>query len=163
MKGFVTALGLGFAVLALGLPVTAAARSDRLEMYTLRGDAGAIARATQGVELAGQRQTAAGFKADAVLRGDQVSKLRAEGVNVALTRNKKGQTVTEQARAMAAAGYNVYRSWDEPGGIRDELHAFADGNPQLVKLEVLGHTYQGRELMVLKVTQGANHVADGAR
>jgi len=64
---------------------------------------------------------------------------------------------------MAAAGYNVYRSWDEPGGIRDELHAFADGNPQLVKLEVLGHTYQGRELMALKVTQGANHVADGSR
>src|SRR3954449_13468137 len=163
MKGFVTALGLGFAVLALGLPVTAAARSDRLEMYTLRGDAGAIARATQGVELAGQRQTASGFKADAVLTRDQVSKLRAEGVDVALKRNKKGQTVTEQARAMAVGGYNVYRSWDEPGGIRDELHAIAARNPQLVKLEVLGHTYQGRELIALKLTQSANDVPDGSR
>jgi hypothetical protein len=163
MKGFVTALGLGLAVLALGLPVAAVAKSDRLEMYTLAGDAGAIAKATQGVELAGERQTAAGLRAEAVLTRAQVSKLQASGVHVALTRNKKGQTVTEQARAMAVGGYNVYRSWDEPGGIRDELHAIANRNPQLVKLEVLGHTYQGRELMALKVTQGANDVADGSR
>src|SRR3954453_18399367 len=153
MKGFVTAVALGFAVLTFGLSTAAAKSSARLEMYTLVGDAGAIAKATQGVELAGGRQSAAGFKADAVLTSDQVSKLRASGVNVALKRNKKGQTVTEQARAMAVGGYNVYRSWDEPGGIRDELHAIASRNPNLVKLEVLGHTYQGRELMALKLTQ----------
>ena len=158
----VTTFGLGLAVLVFGV-FPAAAKSGRLEMYTLTGDSGAIAKATRGVELAGQRQTTSGFKADAVLTRAQVSKLRAEGVNVALTRNKKGQTVTEQARAMAVGGYNVYRSWDEPGGIRDELHQLADRNPQIVKLEVLGHTYQGRELMALKVTQGANDVADGTR
>jgi hypothetical protein len=163
MKGFVTALGLGLAVLAIGLPASAIAKTGRVEMYTLVGDPGKIAKATQGVELAGQRQTAAGFKANAVLTGGQVSKLRAAGVDVKLTRNKKGQTVTEQAQAMAAGGFNVYRSWDEPGGIRDELHQFAADNPQLVKLEVLGHTYQDRELIALKVTQGANRVADGTR
>jgi hypothetical protein len=129
MKGFVTGLGLGLAVLALGLPVTAVAKSERLEMYTLVGDAGTIAKATQGVELAGERQTASGLRAEAVLTQAQVSKLRAAGVDVKLTRNKKGQTVTEQARAMAVNGYTVYRSWDEPGGIRDELHQLAADNP----------------------------------
>ena len=46
-------------------------------------------------------------------------------------------------RAQAAVGFNVWRSWDEPGGIRDELYSLARKNPQLVKLEVLGHDTPG--------------------
>jgi hypothetical protein len=98
-----------------------------------------------------------------VLTRDQVAKLRASGVRVKLTRNKKGQTVAQQFAAQAAGGFNVWRSWDEPGGIRDELYAVARNNPQLVKLEVLGRTHQGRELIALKVTQGARGTRDGSR
>ena len=47
-------------------------------------------------------------------------------------------------RRVEAGGYNVYRSYDEPGGIRDELYAIAAKNPNTVKLEILGHTLQGR-------------------
>jgi murein tripeptide amidase MpaA len=43
------------------------------------------------------------------------------------------------------------------------MYATAQANPQLVKLEVLGHTSNGRELIALKVTQGATGIADGAR
>ena len=74
-------------------------------------------------------------------------------------RNGKGQTVSEQAARQAAGGFNVWRSWDEPGGIRDELYEVARRNPQLVKLEVLGHTHQGREIIALKLTQGARERA----
>jgi hypothetical protein len=84
-------------------------------------------------------------------------------VRVKLTRNDKGQTVAQQFAAQEAGGFNVWRSWDEPGGIRDELYAVARDNPQLVKLEVLGRTHQGRELIALKLTQGARGVRDGAR
>jgi Zinc carboxypeptidase len=84
-------------------------------------------------------------------------------VDVELTRNKKGQTVQEQAAAQAANGFSVWRSWDEAGGIRDELYGLARDNPNLVKLEVLGHTHQGRELIALKVTQRAGDVPDGSR
>ena len=136
---------------------------DGLQMYTVQGPAGEVADATQGVELAGVEQTASGIKAEAVLTRGQVSKLRASGVSVKLTRNKKGQTVAEQAAAMAVNGFNVWRSWDEQGGIRDELYRLARENPQLVKLEVLGHTHQGRELIALKLTQGARGVRDGSR
>ena len=136
---------------------------DGLQMYTVQGPAGEVAEATQGVELAGVKQTASGTKAEAVLTRGQVSKLKASGVSVKLTRNKKGQTVVEQAAAMAVNGFNVWRSWDEQGGIRDELYRLARENPQLVKLEVLGHTHQGRELIALKLTQGARGVPDGSR
>ena len=64
---------------------------------------------------------------------------------------------------MSVGGFNVWRSWDEEGGIRDELFSLARRNPQLVKLEVLGETHQGRELIALKLTQGARDVPDGSR
>jgi Zinc carboxypeptidase len=132
-------------------------------MYTLEGSADRIAEAAGGVELAGVRQTASGLKADAVLTEHQRAKVAASGVKITLKRNKKGQTVTEQAAAQAVGGFTVWRSWDEPGGIRDELFAIARNNPQLVKLEVLGRSHQGRELIALKVTQSAREVPDGSR
>jgi len=137
--------------------------SPTLEEYTVEGSEDKIAEAVGGVELAGVQQTQSGIRADAVLTRSQRAKLAASGVEVRLTRNRKGQTVTEQAAAQAAGGYNVYRSWDEPGGIRDELYAVARRNPQLVKLEVLGRTHQGRELIALKLTQNARDVPDGSR
>jgi hypothetical protein len=82
---------------------------------------------------------------------------------VTLKRNRRGRTVSAQAAAQAVGGYNVYRSWDEPGGIRDELYTVARQNPNLVKLEVLGRTHQRRELIALKVTQGAKGKRDGSR
>jgi hypothetical protein len=132
-------------------------------MYTLEGPAEEIAQATEGVELADPQQTASGLRAHAVLTSDQRAKLAASGVDVELMRNQKGQTVTEQAAAQAVGGFNVWRSWDEPGGIRDELYEVAEQNPQIVKLEVLGHSHQGRELIALKLTQNARRVPDGSR
>jgi hypothetical protein len=155
-------LAIFAAVLAVA-PVASAKTRAQLEMYTLEGSAGSIAQAAGGVELAGVQQTASGIRADAVLTESQRDKVAAAGVKVTLTRNSKGQTVTEQAAAMAVGGFQVWRSWDEPGGIRDELFDVARSNPQLVKLEVLGRTYQGRELIALKLTQGARDVPDGSR
>ena len=151
------------ATVAVALALAPGATGATFEEYTVEGNAAKIAKAIGGVELAGVEQTASGIRADAVLTSDQRAKLAATGVDVELTRNSKGLTVTQQAARQAAGGFNVYRSWDEPGGIRDELHEVASQNPDLVKLEVLGHTYQGRELIALKVTQDAGDVPDGSR
>ena len=43
------------------------------------------------------------------------------------------------------------------------MYELARRNPQLVKLEVLGKTHQGREYIALKLTQGAREVPDGSR
>jgi hypothetical protein len=152
-------------VVAVAIAVAPAGAQGRasLQMYTLKGDAATISQAATGVELIDVRQTASGIKADAVLTRAQHSKLTASDVDVELLRNSRGQTVTKQAAKQAAGGFNVWRSWDQPGGIRDELYAVARRNPQLVKLEVIGHTHQGRELIALKLTQSANDVPDGSR
>ena len=100
----------------------AAAGDEKLDMYVLQGPADKVAEAAQGVELSDIQQTPAGTKADAVLSARQANKVRKHGVKADLMRNGKGQTVSEQARLMAASGYNVWRSWDEPGGFKDQLH-----------------------------------------
>ena len=98
-----------------------------------------------------------------MLTADEAKGLQARGLDVKVKKNKDGKSAKQLAAEQAASGYNVWRSWDEPGGIRDELYRLAKENPQLVKLEVLGHTYQGREIIALKLTQGARGIADGTR
>ena len=46
---------------------------------------------------------------------------------------------------------------------RRAVRASRSGTRSCVKLEVLGHTHQGREMIALKLTQGAREVPDGSR
>jgi hypothetical protein len=157
-------VGIVVVVVALAAVPSAAGKGKaKLNMYTVKGPAETISEAAPGVELVDVRQKPDAIKADVVLTSAERAKLAAAGVKVTVLRNKKGQSVRKQAARQAAGGYNVWRSWDEPGGIRDELYDVARRNPQLVKLEVLGHTEQGRELIGLKVTQGARGIQDGKR
>jgi zinc carboxypeptidase len=138
---------------------------DQLDAYTVTvapSELSAIAQ--QGYDVSGQRVLKSGaVRLDLVLDQAQANKLQSQGVRVKLTRVKGGQTVRQFAAAQAVGGYNVWRSYDEPGGIRDQLYAAARQNPQLVKLEVLGHTAQGREIIAVKLTQGARGTPDGSR
>ncbi len=140
------------------------ARDDRLDAYTAVVQAAEIPAISQeGIDVSGQRQVADGIELDMVLDRVQADRLRGRGVDLRLTRVRGGQTVQEFAAAQAANGFNVWRSYDEAGGIRDQLYAAARNNPQLVKLEVLGHTGQGREIIAVKLTQGAQEQPDGRR
>ena len=55
----------------------------------------------------------------------------------------------------------MWRSYDEPGGIRDQMYAIARHNPQIAKLVKVGTTHQGREILAIKLTQGARGQTDG--
>jgi len=137
---------------------------DKLEMYTTtitRAQLGELNR--EGYDVVAVREVTDGVEVDLVLSGAERGRLTARGFKLEPKKNRDGKTATQLAAEQAAAGYTVWRSWDQPGGIRDELYALAKRNPQLVKLEVLGHTYNGRELIALKVTQSANDVPDGSR
>ncbi len=157
------------AALCVGLTTASAAPnagrdSDRLDAYTAVVQADEIPTiAQEGIEVSGQRQVANGIELDVVLDQAQADRLRGRGVDLKLTRVKGGVTVQEFAAQQAANGFNVWRSFDESGGIRDQLYAAARNNPQLVKLEVLGHTGQGREIIAVKLTQGARGTPDGTR
>jgi hypothetical protein len=157
------------AALCMGLTTASAAPSaardsDRLDAYTAVVQADEIATiAQQGIEVSGQRRVANGIELDMVLDQARAERLRGKGVDLKLTRIKGGKTVREFAAEQAANGFTVWRSYDETGGIRDQLYAAARNNPQLVKLEVLGHTGQGREIIAVKLTQAAQELPDGNR
>ena len=89
-------------------------------------------------------------------------KLQIQGLDLRVKRinGKKASTLlAEQARA----GYDAYRSYSEPGGIRDELVATARANPNLVKLVSIGKTVQGQDIFAVKVTKNARVLKDGKR
>lgn len=161
---------IGTAALALvvGLlsPIGASAAEDdgALDMYTVDATAEEAAKIVAGgFDIADSRYTDEGVSLDIVLTEDEAKGLRDRNVEVKVKKNKDGKSPRQLAAEQAASGFDVWRSWDEPGGIRDELYRLASENPQLVKLVVLGHTHQGRELIALKLTQGARGIADGAR
>jgi Zinc carboxypeptidase len=142
----------------------AAANESKLEMYTATVDRATIGKlAHENFDVAATEQVAGGVRVDLVLSARDRDRLAAQGVKLALKRNKDGLTVQQQAAAQAASGYTVWRSWDEPGGIRDELYEIAQKHPSIVKLEVIGHSGQDREIIALKVTKNAKQLADGAR
>ena len=137
---------------------------DPLDAYTaVVGAAQLPTIVDQGIDVSGQRAVANGIELDMVLDPSQADRLRDKGVNLKLTRVKGGKTVRQFAAEQAANGFTVWRSYDEPGGIRDQLYAAARNNPQLVKLQVLGRTGQGREIIAVKLTQGARGAKDGSR
>jgi hypothetical protein len=156
--------GLAASSASAGPAQSQPAGDDQLDAYTAVVQPDQLSTiAEQGIDVSGQRQVAGGIELDIVVDQAQADQLQAKGVDLKLTRVKGGKTVRQFAAEQAAGGFNVWRSYDEPGGIRDQLYAAARNNPQLVKLEVLGHTGQGREIIAVKLTQGAGDIPDGAR
>ena len=136
---------------------------DQLEMYTATVTRAQVAKLVrEGYDVAATRAVPGGVEVDLVLSGAEVARLQGQGLQLGLKKNRDGKTATQLAAEQAASGYTVWRSYDEPGGIRDELYQIAQANPSRVKLEVIGHSVQGREIIALKVTQGAG-LPDGTR
>ena len=106
------------------------AGDDQLDAYTAVVQADQLSTiAEQGIDVSGQRQVANGIELDMVLDQAQADRLRGRGVDLKLTRVKGGKTVRQFAAEQAANGFNVWRSYDEPGGIRDQLYAAARRQP----------------------------------
>jgi hypothetical protein len=115
-----------------------------------------------GHDVAEQKTDASGTTVDLVLSPGQRDDLVRKGINPQL-KKVNGKTLKQLAAEQEAGGYTVWRSYDEPGGIRDQMYAIAANNPQVAKLVKLGMTMQGREILAIKLTQGARGQADGSR
>ena len=112
---------------------------------------------------------------DETLKGVEVYLVLSAGERKAL--NRKGISTTfasagleqESAQLSTASesiyGWEVFRSYDEPGGIEDQLQAIGN-NPayaDFVKLYDVGDTIQGRDVLGIRMTEGAGTLALGAR
>ena len=153
-------------VAAVLAPVRASAGPEpTLDMFRLTAPAPVVERLVhQGYDLAATRPAPGpALEADLVLSPGEAETLRREGLALRLWRNADGQSAVELARAQARQGYSVWRSWDEPGGIADELEELARDHPGLVEHRVIGRSVEGRDLVALRVTAGAASVPAGTR
>ncbi len=151
---------------ALLAPVRAGAEPDEtLDMFRLTAAPSVVERLVrQGYDVAAARPAPGpALDADLVLSPAEVTTLRTSGLPLRPWRNAEGYSVGELARAQARRGYSVWRSWDEDGGIADELAELARAHPDLVEHRVIGHSVEGRDIVALRVTAGAGSVPAGAR
>lgn len=164
-------LWMPIALLALlvapGLSLRASARpagEGPLEVYTSFVDqAGLEMLLAADLDMAPPRRVDDGYAVELVLAPLERAALAQQGLPLELWRNAEGLSAAEQSVIDQNQGFAVYRSWDEAGGIRDELYQIAAEHPGFVDLRVLGTTHQGREIIALKVTNEAADVPDGSR
>ena len=90
-------------------------------------------------------------------------KLRGEGIDVQLVRDRKGRTVTQAAAEKNRSGFTVYRKYSGPGGIQQELQALHAKHPGHTQLVVVGESLQGKPILALRVTADAKKVTQGTR
>jgi Zinc carboxypeptidase len=171
MSKRVVAIGLVLAIFGASLIASGSAsgrpsrKSDRLELYTVTGSAQQLEKLDQaGYDPVDEGTVDGRPSVDVVLSHSQAAKLRGRGYGISLWRNQDGRTAQQLASAQALGGYRVWRSWDETGGIEDQILEIAANNPRYVKLVKLpGQTYGGRDFLALKVTENARQVPDGSR
>ena len=101
-------------------------------------------------------------KVETVLTERQAARLASKGVKLEVKRIG-GKAASQVLREQAAAGWAAYRSYSEPGGIRDEIAAVAARYPRLTKVVTIGRTVQGKPILAVKVTRNAKQIRDGSR
>ena len=135
-----------------------------LEMYRATVDAATLQELGEsGYDITPVGQTRKGVEIALVLSPAERNQLRQRGVDIAVWRDGQGRTQSQRFALQAANGFEAFRPYDGAGGIEEELREIARRNPQITKLVSLGTTYQGREILALRMTQGARGVPIGQR
>ncbi|MDN3259072.1 M14 family zinc carboxypeptidase [Streptomyces sp. CSDS2] len=111
-----------------------------------------------GHEL-GERTAAGGrTRVEVYLTGKQAARLREQGV--ALTEH----TLSAKAEARVEdAAQGVFRPYSGSGGLKEEILRTAAAHPGLTKVESIGKTVNGQDILALKLTRNARTTEDGSK
>ncbi|MFF5441638.1 M14 family zinc carboxypeptidase [Streptomyces achromogenes] len=111
-----------------------------------------------GHEL-GERTAGGGrTRVEVYLTGKQAARLREQGV--ALTEH----TLSAKAEArVEGAAQGVFRPYSGSGGLKEEILRTAGANPGLTKVESIGRTIRGQDILALKLTGNARKSEDGSK
>ena len=135
-------------------------KSDEpLQMYEVVADqAGAKAIKAGGYDVASVESAPGGStRLEIVAYPSDVAALGKFG-RVRLWRNADGLTSAQLAAQQAATGFKVWRDYDGPDGLAQYMSDLADANPDILDLEKIGTTVQGRDILALKLTNEANTI-----
>ncbi len=154
-------------LLALSLPASAVTApkdtaQNRLDVYTgevtpeqLNDVVGlGVDRREMHIEVVpgSARGAKSRLRVETVLSGRQADSLRAQGIDLQ-AKTVGGATTAQKSTALAAEGFEVFKKYSGPGGIKEEFEQVAAANPEITKLVVLGKTHQGQDIVAMKVTR----------
>ncbi|RSM52792.1 zinc carboxypeptidase [Actinoplanes sp. ATCC 53533] len=154
-------LTVAAAVLSGIAPAAAIPADDHLQVYVGTLDAKQLERLRAiGIDHDESAVTAAAdgkVTVQPILGKSQADALIKAGVPLTPKRT------TTAMRKQAAAAPTVFRQYNAPGGIRQELAETAARNPRLAKLVTVGKSLRGVPIQAVKVTRDARVVPDGRR
>ncbi|MEV6813679.1 M14 family zinc carboxypeptidase [Micromonospora sp. NPDC051296] len=157
---------------ALALTAPASARPpsdpggrDSMEVYVgTVGPAQLHQLREAGVDIGHESTTdqSGNTRIETVLSRGQADRLARKGVKLSV-KQVRGKNASQVLREQAATGWRAFRSYSEPGGIRDEITATAARHPQLTQVQTIGRSAQGKPILAIKVTKNAKNTKDGTR
>lgn len=117
-----------------------------------------LAAGQDGHEL-GEHKAGGGKTAvEVYLTDEQARKLEKQGVH--LTEH----TLSAKAAARVdGAAQGVFRPYGGSGGLKEEILRTAQAHPGLTKVESIGRTLDGQDILALKLTRDAKKSKDGAK
>ena len=99
---------------------------------------------------------------EAAITDAQAAKLQKEGVEIDV-KTIDGVAASEVMRLQALQGWDSFREYSAPGGIKDEIWAAGGEHREIAKVVDVGDSLNGEEILALKVTKNATKVKDGRR
>ncbi|QTD97815.1 M14 family metallopeptidase [Streptomyces cyanogenus] len=111
-----------------------------------------------GHELGEQAAAGGRTRVEVYLTDKQAAQLRKQGVT--LTEH----TLSARAEARVEdAAQGVFRPYSGSGGLKEEILRTARAHPGLTKVESIGRTVKGQDILALKLTRNAKKSEDGSK
>jgi hypothetical protein len=147
--------------------IVATGKPGNLKMFGATVDTATLQELVdQGYDVTPLDDSLDGIQVALVLSPGEQRVLQAKGLELTLQsapQERKAQQA--EVATQSIYGWNVYRSYDEPGGIEDQLLEIGS-NPRyrgFVKLYDVGDTIEGRDIWAVRMTQGARGRPLGSR
>ncbi|MEU2058659.1 M14 family zinc carboxypeptidase [Streptomyces sp. NPDC013455] len=139
-------------------------KSDPDEVKVFRADVTPkqiplLLKAGQDGHELGEQVTGGGrTEVEVYLTDKQAAHLREQGVDL----REHSLSAKAVARAEDAA-QGVFRPYSGSGGLKEEILRTAQANPGLTKVESIGRTVTGQDILALKLTRNAKKSKDGSK
>jgi Zinc carboxypeptidase len=147
-------------------PAGLVASQGSLRMHRATVDAATLQElANEGYDVTPTGDTLDGTEVALVLSAGERRALEAKGLEVSAGRQGREHAARQTAAAESIYGWDVYRSYDEPGGIEDQIQEIANRpqNRGFTRLYDIGDTVEGRDIWAVRLTQGARGLPLGRR
>ncbi|KUF13836.1 M14 family metallopeptidase [Streptomyces silvensis] len=117
-----------------------------------------VAAGQDAHELAGQAPEHGTGRVELYLTKAQAEKIERRGIAL-----KEHKVSAAAAKRVEAAGDGVYRPYSGKGGLQEEIVKTAQAHPGITKVVSIGKTLQGKDILALKLTKGAQKSKDGSK